>query len=249
VEEYKQVKIVPRESSIAGSIDGVYDSPYNSATIQVTADKGPLVAVNVSLIGDFSEVKLEGDFIAYLEKFNGGSGWIQIPYIESGETKTLQVSFESQTPPGYVVQITGYDLSGNVYSLAESRAKPILTNITCNVEKVPIEAGDQITVSGQIDPQIQGAELWVNISNPIGETILLTLNTDADGQYSQNYLVETVGQWKVKVGYSGDSAYYRSETETMFQVNRATAFYSIKNIIIILCVLSVFWIIYARKRV
>ena len=248
IEEYKQVSMVSRESEIDASITGLEETQSNEATIHVTASNGPLVAVNVSLTGDFTVLNLEGDFIPYLKDIIDGCGWIQIPYIGAGETRMIQATSATEGLPSYNLTVKGYDLSGKTHTITLGGNEQVMTNLTCETVTSTIKAWDNIEIIGQITPPIQNAEIHLKIVSPEGEETSHIVHTDGDGKYYMAYRIETIGQWRISVSYNGDSTYFRSNTETIFQVAEQSTLFSTRNYLMILFSVILVLVIITRVR-
>jgi hypothetical protein len=118
------------------------------------------------------------------------------------------------TPGNYTVAVSaaGYE-SASQHNRVVVSGETVTVNfalrvnsvITLSVDPTTITVGESITVSGSIDP-IRG-NVTVTIWYRTGQgtwTILTTVTTDENSQYSHVWTVDTIGTYEVKASWLGD---------------------------------------------
>jgi len=216
IEEYKGTTVAETTPEISLSVNSVLGSQQD--TIQITASNAPMIAVNISVCDATTDLTLTGDFYTYLEEHHESGGWIQIPFIDSGETINITAEYSSEIPPGYGIEVNGYDASGNIYRVDGQRLKPVLTRLTCSVDDGSIVVGDQLSITGSISPVISDAPIEIQLESPTREEHIAKVQTDQAGSFSYDFQFIEPGQWRLKAEFFGDFNYYGNSTETLIQV-------------------------------
>ena len=246
VEQYKGIMDSINAPEVFLSVNGELGSQID--IIQIKALNAPLFAVNVSLDGVIPGLTLGGDFISYLEEYHESGSWIQIPFIESGETLNVTVAYSAEIPPEYKVKVYGYDTTGTIYRAGVERISPILTKLTCSVAEGSVEPGDIVTLTGSISPIVQDAQVRIHIIDPTQKESIVETSADSVGLFSYDIEVFEPGKWKIRVEYNGNLSYIGSSSETTFQVNQAkVSFLNYTTLIAILLIALIIVILLAHK--
>jgi len=96
--------------------------------------------------------------------------------------------------------------------------------ITCTAESEHILGGRNVTVSGSITPFRVGVEVEVTYFRPDGSTVTRKAYTNATGEYTDSFMPDKAGSWKVMASWSGDEACEGSESYPReFTVSRGTS--------------------------
>ncbi len=86
-------------------------------------------------------------------------------------------------------------------------APPSPTSIICAVSPASITLGDSVSVTGSISPAVSNVTVSLTYTKPDGTTIIRSVNSSANGSYSDNVIPDLSGSWKVKASWGGDANY------------------------------------------
>jgi len=90
--------------------------------------------------------------------------------------------------------------------------------ITCIVSNQKITIGESITISGTLNPNLQGATIYLTFTRPLGQTIGATTET---GSYIFEFSPEEDGNWMVSARWPGDETCLESTSPSVdFYVER-----------------------------
>ena len=89
------------------------------------------------------------------------------------------------------------------------------TEITCALSSSEIVLGEEVSVSGRIEPAVPEATATLTIIKPDGSTTTKTLDLDSEGSYAEALEPSEIGQWAIKVSWEGDLGHHASESQTM----------------------------------
>jgi len=91
--------------------------------------------------------------------------------------------------------------------------------ITLTSSKSEIIQGNEITLSGVLNPTIVGADISLKIINPEDSTVYRELVTSSIGRYTETITPMDIGQWQVVASWIGNELYYSVESdEVVFSV-------------------------------
>ncbi|MFQ6086120.1 MAG: Ig-like domain-containing protein, partial [Candidatus Bathyarchaeia archaeon] len=98
-----------------------------------------------------------------------------------------------------------------------------LSSITYSVSQ-PITIGEEITVSGTIEPARSGATVTLAYTQPDGTPVTREVITDASGNFSDTIPSDQHGNWTVTASWEGDLYYTGSQSpSTTFIVKGLTS--------------------------
>jgi len=97
----------------------------------------------------------------------------------------------------------------------------VQSSITCAVSSQKIAFGESITISGTLNPNVQGATIYLTFTRPLGQTIAATAEAGVDGTYSFELSPEEDGNWMVSARWPGDENCFESTSPSVdFYVER-----------------------------
>ena len=103
------------------------------------------------------------------------------------------------------------------------------TSITCRVSPISASTGDEVTITGQISPSVEGKDVDITITAPDGSKRSLQKKTGSDGSYSGTFTLDQVGTWKVSTSWDGDAEYEgATSSEVSIAVTKASTTISIR---------------------
>jgi hypothetical protein len=81
------------------------------------------------------------------------------------------------------------------------------TSLSLQPSAPGVRAGETLTLSGSIEPAVQGAEVSIVYTMPDGTTERRTEVTDSDGGFSDSITPTDTGSWTVRANWEGDSTH------------------------------------------
>jgi len=103
--------------------------------------------------------------------------------------------------------------SSNVIGAATWR---VSSSIKCSVSPLSITLGQNVTISGSINPA-RSAEVTIGISNATWSTII-KVTSNSYGTYSYEWKPDSSGSYEVKASWEGDSSYKGASSGTTLVV-------------------------------
>lgn len=160
-----------------------------------------------------------GDNIAYSVAAVGTEGRYDI-YTMNGDGSQIRDLTSQHFPQSFLAHESVFSADGSkIYFIGEWWGWKILaTEVTCALSTPEAMAGEEVTVSGRIEPAVPGAAVTLTITKPDGSTTERTLDLDSEGSYSEAFEPSEIGQWAVKVSWEGDPGHDASESQTMHLV-------------------------------
>jgi len=86
------------------------------------------------------------------------------------------------------------------------------SSLTLSVSRGSLRKGEQLAVSGSIDPPLAGAAVVLTFKGPGGSTITETVLTGANGSFSYAFTPREAGEWGVEARWSGDETHEGSSS-------------------------------------
>jgi hypothetical protein len=227
-----------------------YDTEYGVYGVSISPEGGYVASVGnkifffdsgghqlwniTSYYGDGISVSANGNYIAAGEKYDeeitllnrtGGEIW--------NWSVGSKVNSVAVTSDGKFV-VAGAD-DGFVYFIENLQP----TSMTCMVFEPKISLGEEVNVSGSIDPPIEGVEVTFAFVRPNNTTVTVDATTTTGGVYNQTYAPDTIGFWTVQASWNGDAIYMGAESPIIpFSVGESTITCEVSN-----------WQIYMRENI
>ena len=96
--------------------------------------------------------------------------------------------------------------------------------ISCTTLSSYISGGRNVTVSGSITPLRVGAEVDVTYTRPDSSIVIRKASTNTTGEYTDSFMPDKVGLWKVMASWPGDKDYEGSTSyPEEFTVSKGTS--------------------------
>jgi len=169
------------------------------------------------------EVDLSAYNVSVRNDFYIGVEWPDdyYPCIGEDESNPDERSFDWNGTAWKITKSVDYMIRAVVESKIPLRQVGI---ITCAPESQYILGGRNITVSGFINPIRVGAEVDVTYFRPDGSRVTRKAYTSATGEYTDSFMPDKVGSWRVMASWGGDEAYEGSESyPEEFTVSKGTS--------------------------
>jgi len=151
------------------------------------------------------EVDLSAYNVSVQKDFYIGVEWLNdyYPCIGEDSSNPNERSFDWNGTAWKIMKSNDYMIRAVVESKMPLRQVGI---ITCTLESEYISGGRNVTVSGSVTPIRVGVEVDVTYFRPDGSTVIRKAYTIATGEYTDSFMPDKVGSWKVRASWGGDEA-------------------------------------------
>ena len=160
-----------------------------------------------------------GDSIVYSVAAVDGEGRYDI-YLMNSDGSQIRDLTSQHFPQGFLAHESVFSDDGfKIFFIGEWWDWRILaTEVTCSLSSSEIVSGEDVIVSGRIEPAVPKAAVKLTIVKPDDSIITKTVNLDSEGSYSEAFEPSEIGQWAFKVSWEGDLGHDASESQTMHLV-------------------------------
>ena len=190
---------VKGSSRITISLNKDFISLGDSVTISGSIN--PAVTTTVTI-----EYRREGGSWNTLAEVNARNGRYSYTWTPSSEGKYyLRASW-----PG---NDRYFGATSSTVSLTVSRKQR--SSISIEISSSEITLGQNITVSGYLNPPLAGASIEIIYTTPEGDRITRTVTTNANGRFSDTFYPDISGTWSVKAVWYGNENYFGSSSSVI----------------------------------
>lgn len=124
--------------------------------------------------------------------------------------------------------------------------------ITCNTTKESITIGENITVTGSVNPVVENMSVTLIFTKPNGSTIEQNVYTNSNGTFTASLKPELLGSWRVHARLNGDDLRREALSEPKpFRVNdtwiNQYMIYIIGTVAAIVAVLAIGFLVQRRR--
>ena len=169
------------------------------------------------------EVDLSAYNVSVREDFFIGVEWPNnyYPCIGEDESNPDERSFDWNGTAWNIMTWTDYMIRAIVQSEMPLRQIGI---ISCTPMSTYVIGGRNVTVSGSITPPRVGVEVDVTYIRPDWSIVIRKALTNATGEYTDSFMPDKVGLWKVLASWAGDEYYEGSRSfPEEFTVSKGTS--------------------------
>lgn len=138
-------------------------------------------------------------------------------------TTTMQI-LENRTCKGVIpaqvagtavnYSVTVHDSLKNVLTANGSYSVKYLSAINFSSPEMEARPGENLTITGYLSPQVQGAAIAIYITSA-NDTKELTCLTQENGTFSADFKPETVGTWIAHAEFNGSTSVYESASSLL----------------------------------
>jgi dipeptidyl aminopeptidase/acylaminoacyl peptidase len=159
-----------------------------------------------------------GEELIYLVSAMGEEGRYDIFKINRDGTDTVDLTSEL-FPEGFIAHHPIYAEDENmIYFVGQWWNWEIRdSSITCLPSSSQVSLGDQVTVTGEIKPQVLETEIQVTVTTP-SESVINTNLASEDGTYSHSFSLEELGDYTITASWIGDKG-HKPSTSTAVTVS------------------------------
>ena len=81
------------------------------------------------------------------------------------------------------------------------------SSISIQLSEEQIDLGENITVTGSLNPALAGVTVTINYIKPNGDVVMRTVVTDSNGKFKNVFTPDVSGIWKVYASWEGNADY------------------------------------------
>jgi len=174
--------------------------------------------VAIQAVVDRSNIAIDSLTLEY--SLDNGQVWNSIPMSVQGSSTYLGVIPSQSEGTSVIYKVTAYDKAGNKASQQGSYRTWKRSNLSILSSTESIDGGENITVSGQLEPSFQGLTLSVNYTSPQGIVVTRTVATNSTGGFRDTFTPSKAGAWIVRAGWRGNELYLSTMKNASFFVRR-----------------------------
>lgn len=93
--------------------------------------------------------------------------------------------------------------------------RKVPSNISCFVSPFSIDQGSYLLLSGLVSP-VGNIDVSLEFTTPNEDTLIGVVQTDEQGSFSDTFVPDISGRWKIKAYFGGDSKHSGSDTSAVF---------------------------------
>jgi hypothetical protein len=151
------------------------------------------ISINLTNIGD-----LPATFTISL-KVNGSIEAVRDIMLSGRECAVVTFKISKNVAGTYNVEVNGLNGTFNILKLSSS--------LSLSVSRKDLKKGEQVTVSGFINPPLAGIAVTLTFERPDGTNFTENVLTDINGSFTYAVTPEDVGKWSVHASWLGDENY------------------------------------------
>ena len=153
----------------------------------------------------------DGEALAYLVSAKGSAGAYDIFTINRDGSEMIDQTSEI-LPDTFLAHSVLYSADDTIYFVGQWWDwSQLETTLTCTASKATAQVEDSVTVSGTIGPRLDEANIKLTIRKPDGSEDTTEVPV-ADGKYSYNLDVDSVGEWSVIAIWEGDAGHMDAQS-------------------------------------
>jgi hypothetical protein len=184
----------------------VHDVAVTGVSAPAEVTRGAVVTLNVDVAnpGDYEET-----FDVTVTYKTTLIGTQSVTLAAKGST-TVPFSWDTSDVSPATYTITAEAILAEDEDLTNNEATTLITvrksssSITCSVSLDSLYLNDNVTVSGDIDPDLEGVTITLEFTKPDGSSELITTTSNSTGGYSIEYTPDMAGNWTVTASWQGD---------------------------------------------
>ncbi|MEE8570615.1 MAG: hypothetical protein V3S97_06455, partial [Candidatus Bathyarchaeia archaeon] len=195
--------------------------PPTISNVDVDPSIGPIGIIFTIKVDVFDRSGVNS-VIAYIQKPDETNVvTIILTDLENDGTYTGLWNSSGESAGTYLIDIVSkdnLDNSGETENAATMSVTKISSSITCFVSPLTLILGEEVTVTGSLDPLLTNKIITLIFTRPDGSTFTRT-STANPGDYSDVYIPDMVGIWSVSASWGGDDTHEgASSSSTSFTV-------------------------------
>ncbi len=191
-----------------GNLNFIMKTDFNKPVFKVQYPWSSVVAgQDVAVQALVNESRVAIDYLTLEYRLDDNQTWTTVP-MTLNAPRTYVGAIPSQ-PEGTAVtyKVTAYDVAGNKASQQLSYRTYGQSSLSVSPSAISIDGGQNITLSGQLNPGLQKAILSVNYTGPQGMKVTRMAETNSTGGFRDVFKPEMAGDWSVNVGWKGNERY------------------------------------------
>ncbi len=161
-----------------------------------------------------------GDRIAFIVSAVGSEGRYDIHVMETNGGNARDLT-SGVFPPGFIAHCEVFSEDDSlIYFVGEWWGWEVIdSTISCDVQPGQVEEGGTVSVSGRIEPPVEGAHVTLNFIDPDDFHSVEVTTTDGEGSFEYIFEPPEAGYWSVESSWEGDAGHTASGSgEEVLQV-------------------------------
>lgn len=114
--------------------------------------------------------------------------------------------------------VEGMDISKQVGFLTDTpitlTLRKLASSISLSISRESVRKGEQITISGSVNPPLAGVAITITFERPDGSTFNETVPAGSSGSFNYAFIPQDEGNWRVYASWLGDEKYEGSSSSS-----------------------------------
>ena len=159
-----------------------------------------------------------GERMAFIVSAKGSEGCYDIYIMDRDGGNVADLTSEI-LPPGFLAHGVTFADESKIIFIGEWWGWHVLdSSISCETTVETITIGDDLAVSGGLQPSVTSASVSLTFTRPDGSQVVETVTTGVGGSYIHSYEPDVVGTWSVQAHWEGDLGHNPSTSEEIVLV-------------------------------
>jgi len=189
-----------------------------SSKLTISVDPDEITLEESTTISGVLDPPLKGIEVMIEYSYEGGS-WTKIVTVETGDNGEFSYEWTPRQAGDYSIRAS-WEGNENYEPATSSevslKVKSAPTTITIEVDKVEVNVGEEVRISGELkswaNRPLPEFNVKIKVVDPEDREFEYPALTDESGRYEVSIIIDTKGTWRIQAVWEGDGNYLRSES-------------------------------------
>jgi PKD repeat protein len=178
-----------------------------SSSISCSASPFIFTVGNSVTVSGVLDPSFEGEGIRLAYNMPGGPTFIKTTTTGSDGSFNNTYTPDATGPWSVVASWNGNLIYAGTSSLATFLVSNISTSLSCSVSPDISILGDEVTVTGSLNPKLVGKPIDLLYIRPDSSTLQTSVLTDLSGNYTHTFIPDMFGNWSIAANWIGEATY------------------------------------------
>jgi hypothetical protein len=181
------------------------------------------------------------------------NGTILIRNVTSTELGEFEDTFTPNMAGSWTVKASwdgDLDHEGSESSEVSFTVLKAKSSLSLSASRVDLEKGDEITISGSINPSLTGVAVTLTFERPDGTNFTVTALTNTEGSFSYTFTPQDAGKWTVHASWPGNENYEGATSPSLsFTVKEPSLTWELYIVIVVgTIIIGVTTVLYKKRH-
>ncbi|MFH0748614.1 MAG: LamG-like jellyroll fold domain-containing protein [Candidatus Bathyarchaeota archaeon] len=189
-------------------------------SLAVLKPKVVLAGSNTSILAIANDSYSGIESVNLLFSTNNGNSWNSIAMVEV-QSRTYKSTVPGQTAGTTVIyKVIAEDYAGNQVLDEGTYQCKNASNINLSAVASQLSGSGNLNLTGTVVPGTLNNTIMIQYVSPLGKTITRISTTDSLGHFSDTYLPDTSGTWRISASWDGNMEYLGSSNVTLLAIEK-----------------------------